>query len=187
MTIQRRTAPPQQPPVASTPQRQAPPQNPLKLWEQALLINENDLDMDLVRQPDVFYRVSRAAALLQSRKDAASQNVKEIEAQAEAQIREQAELREEKVTEKSVASQVVLHPDVRQARAELHTISQQLGEMAALRDAFKERSYALRGLVDLYIANYYSDASAGSSQRRSMEASAAVTRRNREARSDSDA
>jgi len=103
-------------------------------------------------------------ALLISNRDEAKQNLKEAEARTDAKIRHDAEVAGERITEKVVESQKLVQRDVLAAKDALFTLEREVGQMWALKEAFQSRSYAIRDLIQLYIANYY-----GSEMERSAE------------------
>lgn len=123
--------------------------------EQALLIDENELDQAIKVQSELFYRVAKRLALVISKRDAAKQEVSETEARLSVKIRHDAEVAEEKVTEKSIESQVRLHKDMEVASDELLAMNSEVGKLAALKEAYQQRNYMLKALVDLYISGYF--------------------------------
>jgi hypothetical protein len=133
--------------------------------ENGLRIDEHALDEALVQQPDLFYRVSKQLALLISRRDAKKQELAEEEAKADAETRETALKRKDKVTEAEVKSMTRLDPGVIKVSGELLHFSRLVGELSALKEAFQQRSYVLKDLVGLYVAGYYGSNQDGSSRR----------------------
>jgi hypothetical protein len=143
--------------------------------ETSLAIDEHALEEALRDQPETFYKVSKALALVVSRRDAAKQALADAEATADLEIRDDA--REEevraaresvrakdksaaapskvKLTEGEVRARVMLTPGVLAARDRLTALSEEAGKLSALKEAFQQRSYALKDLTALYIANYY--------------------------------
>ena len=124
--------------------------------ERGLRIDEHGLNEALVEQPDMFYRVSKALAMEISRRDHAKQALADAEADADLAVRARAIAMEEKVTETEVKSRVRSDASVRTAIAEHLRLCETVGKLAALKEAFQQRSYALKELVGLYLANYYS-------------------------------
>jgi len=127
----------------------------LRELEESLQINEHALDEALCLQPGVFYRVSKAYALEVSRRDAAKQALQDAEARADLVVREEAANDSRKVTEGEVRATVQTMREVVAARDHLHRLSETTGKLGALKEAFQQRSYALKDLVNLYLANYY--------------------------------
>lgn len=127
--------------------------------EEGLRINKNGLDESLLQQPDLFYRVSKELTLATSRRDAAKQGVADAEAHVELGLHRT----REKCTVGEIKAHVAVAPSVRQARKLLADLQYEVNQLSALKEAFAQRSYALKELVALYIANYYSeiDTSAG--------------------------
>lgn len=123
--------------------------------EQGLRIDEHALDEALIAQPESFYRVSKRLALLTSRRDAAKQALAEEEARCDGQIRSDAAKEKEKLTETEIKNMIRLDKDVGKAQTELNQLGREVGLLGALKEAFQQRSYVLKDLTSLHIANYY--------------------------------
>lgn len=143
--------------------------------ERSLSIDEHALEVALADQPQIFYRVSKALALDISRRDAAKQALADAEARADLAVREEARNAEAqaaraalnrttkdkapapkvKLTEGEVTARVQLDDGVLAARERFNVLNESVGKLSALKEAFQQRSYALKDLVGLYIANYY--------------------------------
>jgi hypothetical protein len=121
------------------------------------------LDEALIRQPDAFYRVSKKLAIMASRRDAAKQALQEEEAYADERARSSIP-DGEKVTETSIKSLVRLDKKVLDANDTLLKLSRETALLQALKEAFQQRSYVMKDLVSLYVANYFGDASGGRSE-----------------------
>lgn len=128
----------------------------LKQLEQKLQIDEHALDIALREHPDLFYKVASELALAISNRDEAKQNLEELEAEVDGELRRAAATSGEKTTEKEIESNKKI--DKRVKAANDHFLAERLNsaKLTALKDAYEQRSYALSKLVDLYLANYYS-------------------------------
>lgn len=136
--------------------------------EAALRIDEHALEEALRDQPETFYRVAKGLALEISRRDGAKQALQDAEFAADLRVRGQAEKQEKKITEGEVRARVHGDDEVVFAREEYARLCESAGKLAALKEAFQQRSYALKDMVGLYIANYYSaseNSAAGASMR----------------------
>ncbi len=127
----------------------------LRELEAALAIDQHALDEALVGQPEAFYRVSKAYAMEVSRRDAAKQALGDAEATADLIVRKEAAEDDRKITEGEVRATVQTMPEVVAARQRLHELGETAGKLAALKEAFGQRSYALKDLTGLFLANYY--------------------------------
>lgn len=136
--------------------------------EEGLRIDEHELDQAWVGQPETFYRVAKRYQLFISQRDAKKQELAEVEARADLEIRETAAKQNEKVTETEVKGLVRLDRDVARVAGELLGLMRQLGSLSALKEAFEQRGKALDGLTKLYLANYYGANTDGSNAARSM-------------------
>jgi hypothetical protein len=121
--------------------------------EEGLRISKDALDDGLLQQPDLFYRVSKELTLATSRRDAAKQGVADAEAQVELGLHRS----RDKYTVGEIKAHVAVAPSVKAARKLLADLQYEVNQLNALKEAFSQRSYALKELVSLFIANYYGD------------------------------
>lgn len=125
--------------------------------EALLEIDPDDLDTACARHADLSYRVSKQLAMEQSLRDAAKQNLAEIEAKADLKVRKTFDDLDKKTTEGLIRSNVLLHHDVIAANEDLQKRNIGLLKWTALKEAYMQRSYMLKSLVDLAYMNYYSE------------------------------
>jgi hypothetical protein len=158
----------------------SPPRNDIERdiasWETMLQIDENDLDGALLKHPDIFYRVSKALVLQISRRDALKQNCDEVESRVELQIRQDAAEQQQRMREGEVESLKSTNAEVQRVRGELLNAKRTVGLLEALKEAFTQRSYVLKELVALWIANYYSESSSGAANNQRRDQLAERTR-----------
>lgn len=142
----------------------------LKELEKAMLIDKDGLDDCLIAQPDLFYRVSKQLVHLVSKRDAAKHYLEVTEAEVDETIRAHARdterkradkgEKEKKVTEGEIRAQISMHEDVVTAHQSLADLTRRAAAWLALKEAYQQRSYVLKDLTALHIANYYTDAPA---------------------------
>jgi hypothetical protein len=123
--------------------------------ERKLHIDEHNLEHECRNHPEIVYEVGKYLAWLVSMRDEAKQKLKEMEAAADAEIRHDAEVQGERITEKAVESHKLRHAGVLAAKDEVFKYERAVGAWGALKDAFQSRGYAIRDLIQLYIFNYY--------------------------------
>lgn len=126
--------------------------------ERGLRFDRNDLDTALMEQPDFFFRVAREFAVNESRRDAAKQWAEEIKAEADQVIRSDASGRGEKISETQVLNRVLLNRSYAKANDNYFDWKQLTAKWSALKEAYTQRSYALKDMVQLYATGYYGDA-----------------------------
>lgn len=131
----------------------------------ALRIDRFNLDEDVERQPELFFEVAEAAALARSEQDLAKDSVDEVESRLDVHVREKAERNDERITEKEIKARIRQHPERAAAMKNYLGLKLETERLDQLRDSFKQRGYMLRELVQLYLSNYYQDASASGSSR----------------------
>ena len=128
----------------------------LKQLEDKLKIDQHALDIALREHPDLFYQVASELALAISNRDEAKQDLDQIEAQVDSELRRAAAISEDKVTEKAIESNKNTDKRVIAANDKFLEERYNAAKWTALKDAYEQRSYALSKLVDLFLANYYS-------------------------------
>jgi hypothetical protein len=144
--------------------------------EKLLRIDRNALDEACIIQPDAFYRVAKRLALAISQRDQASMRLKETEAEVDGDIRHEAAVHDEKVTDKAVEARKRIDKKVLDAQDAYHEISNEVGRLTALKEAFQQRSTMIKAMIELHITGYYSDPSRSSSDARDMVADRAKRR-----------
>ncbi len=122
-----------------------------------LTINKDSLDEDITVQSDLFFRVSEAYAFACSRRDAAKEQIKQVDAKMDLEIRQDASDEGVKVTETKVSSLVAASEEHLEAASEHLDCIEEVNIFGSLKEAFSQRSYMLRELVELYCVGYYSD------------------------------
>lgn len=154
----------------------APEGGLLRELEAGLKIDKNDLDEAWIKHPDLTYKVGEQFALAISNRDALKLTIGEETAALDQQFRRQAAEAGEKVTETAIAKQI-------EGSQRMITLKQQYGQACykadqwlALKEAFTQRSYALKYLVELYVAGYFASSSGGAHRRDATDRRAADAR-----------
>ena len=121
-----------------------------------LEIDRDDLDGELVRQPQLYWEASEEAVLTASRRDFAKEHLEQTDADLFKRLRIELAKAGEKDTDTAVKAAVERH----QEHIDATTHYLETAKEAALADAFKwavdQRSRALRELASLYVSGYFS-------------------------------
>jgi len=125
--------------------------------EDKLKIDQHSLDVALREHPALFYEVATELALAISNRDESKQDLEQIEAKVDMDLRADAAKIGAKTTEKEIESNKKVDKEVVSANEKFLAERYNAAKWTALREAYEQRSYALSKLVDLYLANYYSD------------------------------
>lgn len=144
-TERRRTA------ADPAPVTRSPPIN-LQRFRAELVIDKDDLDECLIKQPELYYHVAEAHSQAVADRDATKLDVEIAEAEEGQKIRDHAAQMEEKLTEAGLREQLILSPrlqKLRRLRIEQETI---INGWMALKESFHQRSYMLRELVPLHMS-----------------------------------
>ena len=128
-------------------------------YQSFLKIDKNQLDDAIEEQPDLFYRISVGVAFAISTMDKAKKDLSTCDAKLAFSIRLKRENLGEKVTEAIMLSLIESEDKHKEAVKEYLQAKFRADELLALKEAFLQRSYMLRELVSLYVAEYYSTGS----------------------------
>jgi len=135
----------------------------LEEYDGVLAIDKNDLDEELIRQSEIFNRISQDEIDAIDKRDQTKDTLGIVEADLDLKIREDFEKREKKSTETIILSKVTVHRKRIEAREHYRKACKRVNQLTALKDSFQQRSYMLNKLVDLFIAGYFIKSDAGSS------------------------
>lgn len=111
-----------------------------------LRIDEDDLDRCLVAQPEYFYQAALASTAANATRDFLELELKELSAELDQAIRAEAERLETKVTEGSIANQLRTLPRIKDKQRACLTARRAADDAQALKEAYIQRSYALKDL-----------------------------------------
>ncbi len=126
-------------------------------FREYLQIDKSALDDAIGIQSDLFFRVSEAYALACSRRDQYKEDMKQIDASVDLRLREEMTENEIKFTEGKITNMVASHEDHVEAAGVYLDMIEEANILGSLKDAFSQRSYMLRELVELYCVGYYAD------------------------------
>lgn len=118
----------------------------------ALAIDRDDLDSCLVSQPETYYHVSQAFAAAVAERDATKLELEELQASVGQEIRATAARTEEKLTEGGLQQKLTANPRIQDLQRVLLEARKTADTWQALKEAFQQRSFMLRELVALVIA-----------------------------------
>lgn len=131
--------------------------------------NKYNLDESLIRNSELFGRIADIHARAQGDVREIKRDIEKLEAVLGDKIREEAEDKNIRATKDYVDSKVILSPDMERMRVQLAKAERRMDEFLVLKEQYRERSYSIRGLIDLYEANYYETESGGSRKRDAVE------------------
>ncbi len=132
----------------------------LEEFHAKLRIDKHALDDEVEQQPELFGEVAEAAVIAKSQVESWEEQVKVLEASIDTEAREQANIADERITENEIKSMIINSESRKEMIIKLLRARHQQRQLEALAISFRHRSYALRDMVDLYLASYYSSRSA---------------------------
>lgn len=126
--------------------------------ENRLEIDMGRLHVEWARQPDVYHDAARDLAEKRAELDTLKAKMDVAGAECDREIREApATFGISKITEASVEKGVILHPRYQAALKAVNKSKYDVGILQAMVDALDHKKKALEHLVQLHLADYFSD------------------------------
>lgn len=141
------------------------PNSLLQELERGLRIDKNDLDGEWIRHPDLTYKVNAEFASAISRRDGLKLSISELTADLDKQLRNDAVRAQAKITDTAIGREIDSMPKMVDAKRAYGLACYNADRWQGLKEAYTQRSYALKYLVELYGMGYFASAT-GSVQRR---------------------
>lgn len=129
--------------------------------ETGLAIDENALDQELIRRPELFYAAAVGLAEANLERDKIKVDLELVYAELDVQFRASAEDAGEKITEARLSQQITNTPRMRELKKQYATVKYEAERWQAIKEGFQQKGYDLKTLADLYTANYFSAESGG--------------------------
>jgi hypothetical protein len=117
-----------------------------------LKIDDDNLDDCLVEQPEYFYQAAMTLTEANAARDGLKLELKEVLAELDGDIRARLAAANEKATETGIANELRTLPRIKELERKCLEASRKAEAAAALRDAYVQRSYALKDLNAIQLA-----------------------------------
>lgn len=130
-------------------------------FEGYLKIDKSNLDEEIIRQPSLFFEVSKAYSKAVAQADTKKDKLKQLESKLDALKRKKLMKTEGKVTEAMVFHAIQID-EKRVAAYEEYIKAKEIADtLDGFKEAFRQRTFMLRELAGLYVAQYYDKDSVG--------------------------
>jgi len=133
----------------------------LHKYKGELRIDRDGLDDCVIRQPELFYHVAATLAVATAERDAVKLQLEEAEAHESHSIRRAAVQLEEKLTENSLKERLRMSSKLQALEQELLVAKADVEALAAMKEAFSQRSWMIRELVALHLSRAASTSMGG--------------------------
>lgn len=125
----------------------------LQYCESLLKIDEMALDKEIQQQPELYWQVSKQAALSLSHRDVLEAEVKRVESALSLDIRKHVS-KDDKITENAIKALIQTNKQYLDAMDMYFTAKQEADLWEGLLKSFSNRGYALNKLCEMWLANY---------------------------------
>lgn len=124
----------------------------LQEYRQYLSIDRTDLDACLMEQPETYEHVAQEVVRANASRDQLKLELEELQAQLDQDLRAEAAKSDERITEAALQNKLRSLPKIQAAQRAYLAARETAEQWAALKEAFQQRSYMLKELVALFIA-----------------------------------
>jgi len=138
--------------LAEEPQAEGP--NVLDFRDR-LSINPDNLNEGLEEQSGLYYDVANAYAEAVAQRDAIKLDLEEKSAEIDQATRKKAEAEEAKITEAGVQQAIRMHKDIQALQRTFLDAKAAADSWGAMKEAFQQRSFMLREIVQLTLAQLH--------------------------------
>ncbi len=124
-----------------------------------LQIDRSSLDDEVMRQASLLFAVSEASIEATAERDALKDNLLQIEAALDKEIRHDFETTKTKFTETQIKSLILMNGSRVQTNDDYLASKTKADKLIALKEAFQARGFMIRDLCSLYSANFFESSS----------------------------
>lgn len=131
----------------------------MKEFQKGLRIDKHSLDDELVEHGPVHHRIADMYERALADSDGLKVDIENLEAELYAQFKEAAAEKDEKLSETAIKMKIQDSKRMRLLNSEYLLARRRMGELRALNQSYQQRSYHIRGLIDLHTIKYYANES----------------------------
>lgn len=125
-------------------------------YEQDMYIDENVLDVELLKQPSLVAKYSRMLADAQQDKDIAKERLELLRSEISLDIRDNpSKYKLDKVTEGSITACILMEEDFQEAQKEVHATTHKVNVLTGIMKSLDHRKSTIENLVKLFGQNYF--------------------------------
>lgn len=129
--------------------------------EASLKIDKHNLDDDNLLSPQLMWEATKQLASARAALALAELDVKTAVAELDKSLRDDLSEQGEKVSEAKVTRLIEANPAIRKTKITAIKVQETVDSWEGMVEALKQRSYSLKQIGELHIANYYSTESGG--------------------------
>jgi uncharacterized protein (DUF3084 family) len=124
-----------------------------------IMIDKDDLDHMWIEQPQLYQKLGERLAIEISHRDAAKEELKDLEAELDGAIREEDAERIDrdggkKMTETAIKNQIRDDKEFKRMSARVAQMNLDVARLGVLKESYQMRRYALQDLTSLHISGY---------------------------------
>jgi hypothetical protein len=123
-----------------------------------LKIDTNNLDLELIKQPNQYFYAASQHALAISRRDKLDHEMDVLKSVLDREIRLEAIKTGEKITEVQIKAAIERDKEHRALMYEYLYAKREADQWDSLKSAYQQRSYILKDMVSLHVSGYFGEA-----------------------------
>lgn len=120
-----------------------------------ITIDKHAMDDMWLEQPRIYQEIGERLALEISRRDEAKDELADVSATVDAEVRELHADDDKKPTETAIKNEVKADPRYKRALGNQRELELGVSRLTALKDSFHQRRYALQDLTTLWTGGYF--------------------------------
>lgn len=135
-------------------------------YRDKLVIDKHAMDDMWLEQPQIVQEIGERAALEMSLRDQAKDDLADIAAELDTEVRELHANDDKKPTETAIKNEIKQDKTFKAAQKRLRSLELNVSRLGTLSNSFHVRRYALQAMTDLWAAGYYTSNSGAARQAR---------------------
>lgn len=140
-------------------------------YRDKLRIDKNAMDDMWLEQPQIYNEIGERLALEISLRDQAKDDLADIAAELDTQVRELHADDDKKPTETAIKNEIKQDATYKNAQTKLRAYELNVSRLQMLRDSFHQRRYALQDLTTLWTGGYFTSNSGAARDARDRKGS----------------
>jgi hypothetical protein len=134
-----------------------------------LSVDRDALDIELIKQPNLFFHASEGTAYAESIRDRKALEIDKVFAELDLDVRDNMTSDGERITEDKVKQQINREDDYHRVLNDHRISNHEFRKWESLKNAYRMRAEMLKSLVSLHNSNYFGEVTGMAEKKTSLE------------------